>query len=94
LNKTISNLNNLFLSSLFSLFLIIGVAQSPSLQPLSGPGGSAYLHSDVVMSDFTSIWTADEYWLFEPDSPKPDAADVIVFNHGYGVLTQDLMDNG
>lgn len=86
MSKTISNLNNLFLSSLFSLFLIFGHAQSPPTQPLSGPGGSAYLHSDVVMSDFTSIWTADGYWLFEPDSPKPDSADVIVFNHGYGVF--------
>ena len=65
----------------FSMF-----SQTPPSQPISGPGGNDYIHADVVFSDFTNWLQADGYWLFEPNSPKPDSADVIVFNHGYGVF--------
>jgi len=61
-------------------------SQTPPTQPTSGPGGSTYLHGDIIMTDFTSTFSADGYWLFEPDSPKPDSANLIVFNHGYGVF--------
>lgn len=61
-------------------------AQTPPLQPGNGPGGSDYAHNGVIFSDFTSWLSADGYWLFEPNQPKPDSADVIVFNHGYGVF--------
>jgi pimeloyl-ACP methyl ester carboxylesterase len=78
-------LNTFILTAIFSLFFLVGFSQTPPLQSTTGPGSSDYTHSDVIMSDFTSIWSADGYWLFEPDSPKPDSADVVVFNHGYGV---------
>lgn len=61
-------------------------AQAPPLQPGTGPGGSNYMHNGVIFSDFTSWLSGDGYWLFEPNQPKPDSADVIVFNHGYGVF--------
>lgn len=61
-------------------------AQAPPLQPGAGPGGSDYSHNGVIFSDFTSWLSGDGYWLFEPNQPKPDSADVIVFNHGYGVF--------
>lgn len=61
-------------------------AQAPPLQPGTGPGGSNYNHNGVIFSDFTSWLSGDGYWLFEPNQPKPDSADVIVFNHGYGVF--------
>lgn len=74
---------------LYSVILLFSphlLAQSPPQQPSSGPGGSDYAHNAVIFSDFTSIFSGDGYWLFEPDQPKPDSADVIVFNHGYGVF--------
>lgn len=51
-------------------------------QPSAGPGGSEYIHQEVVFQDFAT--DPDGYWLFEPASPRPDSADVIVFLHGYG----------
>lgn len=73
---------------LFILYLLViaCTAQSPPQQPTSGPGGIDYIHGDVIFSDFTNWLSADGYWLFEPDAPKPDSADVVVFNHGYGVF--------
>lgn len=65
---------------------LIGFSQSPPLQQGSGPGGSSYSHNAVIFSDHTSFLNPNGYWLFEPDSPKPDSANLIVFNHGYGVF--------
>lgn len=61
------------------------LAQSPPIQPGAGPGGSDYAHNGVTFSDHTSFLNPNGYWLFEPDLPKPDSANLIVFNHGYGV---------
>lgn len=82
---------HLTLGKLLLIFSIIissinSISQTPPLQPTAGPGGSNYLHGDIIMTDFTAAFSADGYWLFEPDSPKPDSADLIVFNHGYGVF--------
>lgn len=41
-----------------------------------------YRHAEVRMRDFAE--KADGYWLFEPVSPVPDTADLVVFLHGYG----------
>ena len=68
------------------LSVLICFGQTPPTQPISGPGGDDYIHTDVIFSDFTNWLQADGYWLFEPSSPKPDSADIIVFNHGYGVF--------
>lgn len=60
-------------------------ASAPVLQPeqaAAGPGGGEYLHAEVRFQDFAE--EADGYWLFEPSSPTPDSADVVVFLHGYG----------
>lgn len=73
----------LIVISLISFLNIL--AQNPPLQPGTGPGGSNYSHNAVIFSDHTSWLSGDGYWLFEPDQPKPDSADVIIFNHGYGV---------
>jgi acetyl esterase/lipase len=73
-----------FLLSLFILPLM-ATAQSPPDQPSAGPGGSTYAHSSVVFSDFSTFLNPNGYWLFEPDSPKPDSANLVIFNHGYGV---------
>ncbi len=72
-------------TTIFTLLIISAKAQTPPAQPASGPGGSDYAHNQVIMSDFTSLLSGDGYWLFEPDQPQPDSADVVVFNHGWGV---------
>ncbi|MBL4703909.1 MAG: T9SS type A sorting domain-containing protein [Flavobacteriales bacterium] len=74
----------LFLLTLI-FFPLLVLAQSPPPQPLTGPGGSSYNHGSVIFSDFTSFLNPNGYWLFEPDAPKPDSANLVVFNHGYGV---------
>lgn len=79
-------MRHLFLSIFTGICISNIQAQSPPLQPGTGPGGSSYSHNGVIFSDFTSWLSGDGYWLFEPNQPKPDSADVIVFNHGYGVF--------
>ena len=72
--------------SFLSIVLCINInAQAPPSQPLTGPGGSDYTHGSVIQTNSTSLFSGDGYWLFEPDSPKPDSADVVIFNHGWGV---------
>ncbi|MDB4728505.1 alpha/beta hydrolase [Saprospiraceae bacterium] len=51
-------------------------------QPTFGPGGSEYVHDSIFFQDFAQ--EADGYWLFEPRSPQPDSARLVVFIHGYG----------
>ncbi len=79
----------LFLSGFAFIFLII-VALCPPIyasniqgpfQAVSGPGGMDYNHSQVISSTYGS--GALQYWIFEPGSPSPESAPVIVFNHGW-----------
>ncbi|MGC9516874.1 MAG: alpha/beta hydrolase family protein [Methanomicrobiales archaeon] len=56
----------------------------PPTQPLSGPGGSNYSHTKVL--SYTYGEGAKQYWIFEPGSPKPNSAPVIVFNHGWTAM--------
>ncbi|MCO6478726.1 MAG: alpha/beta hydrolase fold domain-containing protein [Phaeodactylibacter sp.] len=53
-------------------------------QPEEGPGSADYLHAEATMSDFAE--DENGYWLFEPASPRPDSAPVVVFHHGYGAI--------
>jgi dienelactone hydrolase len=57
---------------------------APPGQPESGPGGSAYAHAAVAKSQHGQ--DAETYWLFEPAEPTPNAAPLIVFNHGWSAL--------
>lgn len=69
------------------LFLLYspGFSQiTPPLQPASGPGGSAYIHQSVTKKKYGTGGTA--FWIFEPSDPKPDSANLVVFNHGWGAL--------
>ena len=64
--------------------LHFSAAQKP-LQPGQsdqGPGGSAYMHEHVRIVD--SAQMAGGYWIFIPDSPQLDTAEVVVFLHGFG----------
>lgn len=70
----------LFLSLSDSLL----IAQSLPEQPLSGPGGRNYPHDDIRVTERAD--KPDGFWLFEPASPVPDSAHVVVFLHGYGAI--------
>jgi len=71
-----------FFSMLISLSIVGSRPINGPEQPSDGPGGRFYPHDSVRMYDYAS--EADGYWLFEPASPRPDSAPVVVFNHGYG----------
>ncbi len=59
-----------------------GFAISPPPQPSSGPGSSSYSHGSVLKVHIGE--GASSYWLFEPSSPRPDSAPVVIFTHGWG----------
>lgn len=69
-------------------------------QPTSGPGSSEHRHGEVTKSVYGT--GDDEYWLFEPSSPLPHSAPLIVFNHGwtatnpafYGAWIEHLVRRG
>jgi len=70
--------------TLVLLSLTIGFSQgvTPPLQPSSGPGGSQYSHTSVTRNRYGK--GGQEYWIFEPDSPRPRTAPVVVLLHGWG----------
>jgi pimeloyl-ACP methyl ester carboxylesterase len=74
------------LSSVTLTFLLLTtvLAQSatPPTQPLTGPGGKQYVHASVTKNRYGK--GGQEYWIFEPDAPKPRTAPVIIFLHGWG----------
>jgi acetyl esterase/lipase len=57
-------------------------APRPPQQPGVGPGGKQYAHANVTKNRYGT--GGQEYWLFEPDNPKPKSAPVVVFMHGWG----------
>ena len=78
-----------FVAAALSLMLAVCSASvfsyqmpAPPSQPQTGPGGKQYLHAGVTKNKYGT--GAKEYWIFEPDSPKPRSAPVIVFLHGWG----------
>ena len=74
----------LFLSlALFSMTILSSQAPTPPIQPASGPGGKQYIHTSVIKNRYGK--GGQEYWIFEPDTPKPTAAaPLIVLLHGWG----------
>jgi len=53
----------------------------PPGQPSSGPGGAEYRHEAVNISEYGQ--EENQYWIFEPASPIPESAPLIVLNHGW-----------
>jgi len=63
-------------------------AQTPPQQPAEGPGGADYPHASVDIRGpyIPPVYGSDErfaYYLFEPASPKPASAPVVLFLHGF-----------
>lgn len=74
-----------------SLSLIVSqqlFSQSQPTQPASGPGGSDYSHSGVTFYNYAA--NPDGFYLFEPSSPTPDSANVVVFLHGLALVSPHL----
>jgi dienelactone hydrolase len=67
---------------LFSLTIFSAENPAPPAQPATGPGGKQYAHASVTKNHYGK--GGQEYWIFEPDVPKPATAPVIVFLHGWG----------
>jgi acetyl esterase/lipase len=61
---------------------------TPPLQPASGPGGKDYPFADLVMHHYGE--GSARYWIFEPAKPTPKSAPVIVFCHGWGVMSPNV----
>ncbi|MBI1927576.1 alpha/beta hydrolase fold domain-containing protein [Candidatus Poribacteria bacterium] len=51
-------------------------------QAASGPGGMEYRHAQVAKHLYNE-GTDQEFWIFEPASPTPASAPVVIFNHGW-----------
>jgi len=73
-------------ATLLITFLLQSTALSqtvlPPPQPEAGPGGKPRGHASVIRKRYRE--GAKEYWIYEPDAPKPRSAPVIVFLHGWG----------
>ncbi|HEV2904627.1 MAG TPA: alpha/beta hydrolase, partial [Pyrinomonadaceae bacterium] len=54
---------------------------APPPQPETGPGGKKKPHAAVIKSRYGQ--GANEYWIYEPDRPKPKTAPVVIFLHGW-----------
>jgi len=67
---------------LVSLTVVSSQTVTPPAQPQTGPGGKQYVHASVIKNRYGN--GGQEYWIFEPYSPKPRSAPVIVFLHGWG----------
>lgn len=67
---------------LFLPALVLAQSPAPPSQPASGPGGKQYAHTSVTKNRYGK--GGQEYWIFEPDAPKPATAPVVVFLHGWG----------
>ncbi|NLX04558.1 MAG: alpha/beta hydrolase fold domain-containing protein [Phycisphaerae bacterium] len=56
----------------------------PPDQPAEGPGGSDYDHASVRT---TVVGRGGEHvWIFEPASPSPQTAPLILFGHGWTAI--------
>jgi dienelactone hydrolase len=54
----------------------------PPTQPETGLGGKQQAHTAVIKNRYGK--GAREYWIYEPDKPRPTTAPVVIFLHGWG----------
>lgn len=78
-------MHKFYLSLLLVGLCIVGKAQiTQPTQPTTGPGSNNPVHSGVTPFDFGTNKNADGFWIYEPNGPVPDSANVVVFIHGWG----------
>lgn len=61
---------------------LTGQSPTPPSQPDTGPGSKQTLHAGVIKNRYER--GGQEYWIYEPDKPKPARAPVVIFLHGWG----------
>ncbi len=83
-------MKSVYLFLAFSLLARLSSAQSQPLQPASGPGGSDYTYGGVTQYDYGTNGNGQDFWLYEPNTPTPDSANVVVFIHGLGETNPKL----
>lgn len=79
----------LSLPALFACLFSVAQITQPG-QPATGPGGSDYSFGDVTQYDYGTNGSGSDFWLYEPNTPTPDSADVVVFIHGLGETNPKL----
>lgn len=73
----------LLLTLILSLSLTAQIkVPTPPSQPETGPGGKQTAHAGVIKNRYGT--GGKEYWIYEPDTPKPTTAPVVIFLHGWG----------
>lgn len=72
------------------LSVYVNAQATQPLQPATGPGGSEYIHGGVTQYDYGTNGSGGDFWLYEPNSPTPDSANVVVFIHGLGETNPKL----
>ena len=67
---------------------------TPPQQPATGPGGKQAAHAGVIKNRYRE--GAREYWIYEPDKPKPSGAPVIIFLNPlyYGAWIDHIVRRG
>ena len=71
-----------FILALLLSLLVQTQFPTPPPQPETGPGGKQAPHAAVIKNRYGKGGT--EYWIYEPDKPKPTQAPVVIFLHGWG----------
>jgi acetyl esterase/lipase len=78
-------MKKIYLFLLFGWLYFIGNGQiTQPAQPTTGPGSNNPLYTGVTQYDYGTNANADGFWLFEPQGPVPDSANLVVFIHGWG----------
>ncbi len=83
-------MKSLSLTLAFLIATIFLFAQTQPAQPATGPGGSDYTYGGVTQFDYGTNGNGQDFWLYEPNSPTPDSANVVVFIHGLGETNPKL----
>jgi pimeloyl-ACP methyl ester carboxylesterase len=70
----------------------VAAAADPNIagptQPTLGPGGSQASHAGVDFARYGS--GSAQYWIYEPDQPKPESAPVVIFIHGWSAIDPSI----
>lgn len=83
-------MKQLLLSFAVLLSLSLSAQITQPTQPTSSPGGSDYTFGGVTQYDYGTNGSGGDFWLYEPNTPTPDSANVVVFIHGLGETNPKL----
>jgi hypothetical protein len=77
-----------FLTLTVAALACTAFSQTPPQQPATGPGGRDYLHGAITQNGpyYAAGHEGDDafrYWTFEPASPSPASAPVVLFLHAW-----------